>query len=306
MQQAGIAGEFLPWRDVLHDGPVPGGLMLKALSEVRADFIVSCGWGKRDDINRSFFERDQTLRQLKSDDRIILWFEHDLYDQLQILQILDWFSRNRSQAPALSMICVDQYLGMMTPENMLAIQKQEKEITDDQFALASLAWSAFTAETPLPWSSLLTQNTSDLPFLRGAVLRMLEEYPSEYNGLPKTALKSLEIIASGIVRPGEIFRKYQQSEERQFMGDSSFWVILNELVAATPGLLKLDKGDRIEFSKIRQQEISITQAGLEVLSGQRNYLDCITIDRWIGGVHLTEDNIWCWHNEHQVIRNVSK
>lgn len=32
MQQANIAGDFLPWRDVLHDGPVPENLSLAELS----------------------------------------------------------------------------------------------------------------------------------------------------------------------------------------------------------------------------------------------------------------------------------
>ena len=48
MRQADISGDFLPWRDVLHDGPVPGGLSLEALSEIRTDFIVSQGWGEED------------------------------------------------------------------------------------------------------------------------------------------------------------------------------------------------------------------------------------------------------------------
>jgi len=36
MAAAGIPGVILPWRDVLHDGPVPAGLSLEQLSAVRA------------------------------------------------------------------------------------------------------------------------------------------------------------------------------------------------------------------------------------------------------------------------------
>jgi len=39
MADAGIAGVILPWRDILHDGPVPGGLGLAELAEVRAAFL---------------------------------------------------------------------------------------------------------------------------------------------------------------------------------------------------------------------------------------------------------------------------
>jgi hypothetical protein len=28
----------------------------------------------------------------RGEDEIVLWFEHDLYDQLQLLQLLDWLA----------------------------------------------------------------------------------------------------------------------------------------------------------------------------------------------------------------------
>lgn len=40
---AGVPGAMLPWRDVLHEGPVPAGLSLQKLSEVRARFIAEQG-----------------------------------------------------------------------------------------------------------------------------------------------------------------------------------------------------------------------------------------------------------------------
>lgn len=42
--QAGLSEEVLPWRDVLHEGPVPSGLSPEGLREVRARFIAERGW----------------------------------------------------------------------------------------------------------------------------------------------------------------------------------------------------------------------------------------------------------------------
>ena len=36
LEAADIEADFLPWRDMLHDGPVPGDLSLDDLSQVRA------------------------------------------------------------------------------------------------------------------------------------------------------------------------------------------------------------------------------------------------------------------------------
>ena len=45
LTDAGIEGVILPWRDILHEGPVPATKNLSALSEVRARFIFNSGWG---------------------------------------------------------------------------------------------------------------------------------------------------------------------------------------------------------------------------------------------------------------------
>ena len=61
MHAAGLPGAFLPWDDVLHEGPVPAGLPLERLSAVRADFIAGLGWGTQAMVRRRFAERDRAL-----------------------------------------------------------------------------------------------------------------------------------------------------------------------------------------------------------------------------------------------------
>ena len=294
MEKAGIPGDFLPWRDVLHDGPVPEGLSLEALSEVRAKFIIDQGWGTPENITASFVERDKTLRLFNNYEKVILWFEHDLYDQLQIIQILDWFNQHRPGKTPLSIICVDQYLGMLSPEEMVELFKYEEPINDEHLELSSKAWSAFRSSNPEKWFELLSADTTALPFLEGAIIRQLEEYPSCKNGLSRTENQALKIISKGETKPWKIFTGSQEFEERLFMGDSSFWVILQELLESPTPLLKLEKDNKWERPPDLDHEITITPVGEAVLFGEKNWLDLAEIDRWIGGVHLTTYNSWCW------------
>ncbi len=301
MKKANIPGAFLPWRDVLHEGPVPGGLSLKKLSEARARYISDRGWGKLDNINRDFMERDNTLKSFEAFDKVILWFEHDLYDQLQILQILDWFHQNRPETTALSLICVDQYLGPLPPAEIAALYEYEEPVTEKHLELSGVAWSAFRSDSPENWAALLKTDTTALPFLEGAIIRLLEEYPCCLNGLSRTAHQALEIISQGEKRPGRVFGCYQDSEERRFMGDSSFWAILHQLLESSPPLLKLPDGEKLTLPASPDQELRITPVGGEVLSGKCNWLEFVQIDQWIGGVHLTPDNIWCWDSKEKKI-----
>lgn len=38
--QTGLPGQVVCWNDILHDGPVPGGLPLQELSRIRERFLV--------------------------------------------------------------------------------------------------------------------------------------------------------------------------------------------------------------------------------------------------------------------------
>jgi len=299
MKQAGISGDFLPWRDVLHDGPVVSGFSLEVLSELRAQFISNRGWGEADAIKQSFIERDNKLKSYQDYDKVILWFEHDLYDQLQIIQILDWFSQNSSDGDALSMICTENYLGMLSPDEMKNMTQYELPVTIEQLALANKAWSAFGSDNASDWASLLDEDTTALPFLAGAILRQLEEYPDCVTGLSRTAYQALKVFSQGETRCGKVFGEYAKTEECQFLGDLSFWVILNEMASANPRLLVPKAGGSLQRSVSQKDDLLITELGKDVLQGKASLLDYYDINRWIGGTHLNKDFIWCWDADKQ-------
>ncbi len=308
MKKAGIAGDFLPWRDVLHDGPVPADLSLEDLSKVRAEFIIGKGWGGDDAetaIKQDFIDRDNQLNNYQDYEKVILWFEHDLYDQLQIIQILDWFAHSFTQrqqgTTKLSMICTENYLGMQSPDEMKALMRYESLVTKEQLTLASRAWSAFrstlSVDKPKQWQNLLNQDTSALPFLpflKGAIVRQLEEFPDHKTGLSRTAYQALKIFAQGETRCGKVFGEYSKTEERRFLGDVSFWGILDEMVNANPPLLVPKDSSQLQDSVKQTDDLVITIIGKKVLKGKANMLDYYEADRWIGGTHLSKDNIWCW------------
>src|SRR5689334_1652698 len=88
IEQSGIPGTLSIWADPLYDGPVPGELSDEALVDVRGRFLdpdnVYAGtfndlglWRKRIEAHDEY-------------DELVLWFEHDLFDQLNLIQLLAW------------------------------------------------------------------------------------------------------------------------------------------------------------------------------------------------------------------------
>ena len=64
LKDSGIEVDFLSWLDVLHDGPVPEGLSLEELSEVRAEFIEDCDWAVLEKAKNAFSEKGYCFPQM--------------------------------------------------------------------------------------------------------------------------------------------------------------------------------------------------------------------------------------------------
>ncbi len=290
MKEANIEGEFLPWRDFLHDGSVPPQLTLEELSLIRAKFISEFGVGEFNEIYRDFKERNEQLKTYKKYDKMVLWFEHDLHDQLQLLQLLDWFATKNLKDIQLTLIYSNSYLGESTPQQIKKMLHYAIDVTPKHFKLAQEAWSAFREPTPKSWFNLLKKRTSILPFLQPAIFRMLEEFPNIKTGLSRTEYQALLVISNGIDDAKEIFEKCQSFEERKFMGNIIFWKILNNF--ENYNIIKRDINNKL----------TITPLGQELLDGKRFWFDIMPLDRYIGGCHLTLENLWCWDNTTKTIK----
>ena len=301
MRRAGVEGEILPWRDVLHDGPVSQDSKLEVVSGERAKFIASAGWGTIDEIQHNFEQRDRMLASASDYDRIILWFELDLYDQLQILQLLNWFADHPEMHDKLYLICHENYLGSISNEEMASLIGTEQAITRQQLQLAQRAWGAFTSNTPEALIALYYEDTSPLPYLHSAIRRLLEFYPAPSQGLNRTERQALLAIKRGITAVDVLFETCQQADGIRFMGDGSFWMILEELSRGDHPLLLTYKGGIFERPSgtpypedFRAIRIKLTDNGHDVLTGKKDAMTLRSIDRWIGGVHLTPDNLYRW------------
>ena len=179
IRDTGLPGRVLCWMDVLTEGPVPRGLSLRELSRVRERFIIE--FFSLPSAEVSFAERDRTIGEFRDHEEVVLWFEHDLFDQLQLIQILDWFSSQDLGAVRLALICHDSYLGPMRAEQLTPLFETRHTVTAAELKTARAAWAAFCSPEPLGLAALLDQDTSALPFLRAAVLRHLQQFPALRN-----------------------------------------------------------------------------------------------------------------------------
>ncbi|MFN0101330.1 MAG: DUF1835 domain-containing protein [Bryobacteraceae bacterium] len=214
------AGEprLIVWRDILHEGPVRAGLSLEELSAERRAWLAANGFGTED----RFTERDRQLRRLVARDSLWLWFEDDLYDQLQLLQVLDFLHHEDLTASPHFIIDIPRTLAV---EQMAGLAANKTRVTPQMIDTAVRAWAAFTSPGRAAIPALLETDLSALPHLRPAMERLLQHTP-ENNRVEQTIVA---ILANGGQTARQLFERYQETEERPFLGDTTFYWYLNRL-----------------------------------------------------------------------------
>jgi hypothetical protein len=214
LAETGLGGEILVWTDSLHGDEAP---------------------------------------TVPADDEIVLWFEHDLYDQAQLIHVLD----HLHDSPAhISLIQSDRFLGPMRPTELWTLWSTRRAVTEREFSVASNAWGALRSQDPAKIEAVLAQDTAALPYLAVALRRRLEEFPSAETGLGRTERQLLEILAEGPRTFSDLFVASQKREEAIFLGDTH----VRDYLEGLNGCVRESDG-----------RYSITDRGRDVLGGRARF-----------------------------------
>lgn len=250
-------GDILPWRDVLHEGPVPDVADVE-LRAVRAAFLAGQGLGDRTTIEQGFADRDARLAEaLATGEGIVLWFDGDLVDRLQLGQIAARLAAHEASA---MLVEVDERIHG-TPAALWPTRRR----------LPPMLAATLVGE----WEALRDGRLDAVP------RRLREELPWTTDGLTLSERLILLVTDAGAGTPHEIFAGQAALEERAFLGDTWVW----ERIARLGPLLDLADDDEGAAGLVGR--LTVSPAGRAVLAGDADAVELLGIDRWLGGAQLT-------------------
>jgi len=292
---ADLPGEIRVWADALDQGP----LLPVSDAEhwrLRGEFWSARGF--RDSAGR-LAAYDHGVDEAAGAEELILWFEHDLFDQLALIRLLARLAR-RGLPAQLTIVSIDRHpevpnflgLGQLKPEQLAELWPRRTPLSRDAIDEAITAWIAVTAPDPraLPF---LTKRIKAMPFLAGAIERHLEEFPDPTSGLSRTERQVLAAVARGEAGAGAIVHAVQAIDPRYPITDGVLFWTLHTLSrcgfvagapegTATPGALAA-------------VQVSVTPRGREALAGAIDRVHESGIDDWRGGVRLSgKGPVWRW------------
>ena len=312
LTQTGLAGEHLVWKEALIWGPTPAQKDLSEWCRLRANFLAGSNGMDAQQCFEDLMQQEAALGTLANHDEVVLWFEFDLFCQLNLIYVLSRLAGRDLSRTRLRLICIGEFpgitnfhgLGQLTAEQLVSLFPGRQPVTAEQIELGKLAWSACSSSDPREIELLLAQDTTPLPFLDSALRLHLRRFPSVSNGLGWVEQRALECIERGVHSFPELFSTWNAAEPAYGLGDAQFWDTLIRLVEVGRPLLRLEGGKSLRFSEndsnLRHVGFTLTETGRAVLQGERDLWEMEPPELWLGGVRLTPPNpLWRWDEAGQ-------
>jgi len=312
-----LGENILVWREALYEGPLPQDLASKETQLLRAAYFAEAMGLPEDQFLIHSEEQYKALAEHGSYDQIILWFEHDLFDQTMLIYLLSWFAKFKAPQTKLQLLCIGEYPGIphflglaqLTIEQLATLSGQWHEVSAAELHLASKAWKVYASSNPLDLQQFLTEeDLSPLPFLQSALLCHLRRFPSVSNGLGLIEQRALQLISEGLTKLVPLFQHISVSERNYGFGDMQFWRYLERLAGGKHPLIRwtgpgsLPRMNGKVSKKGQEWKIEITDNGKAVLQNKADFVELNGIHRWLGGVLLTEGaKIWRWDEGKRIL-----
>jgi len=313
LAEAGFTGEFLEYSDPLCHGPIFDDV---SWVDHRARFVANTygpGVGRSEQqIADGLAQAEAGLQAAASRyARIVLWFEHDGYDQIALSRCLSQFAE--TPPATLEMVTLEHYpgamrfigLGQLPPEALRLLWNERQPVSAAQIEDGRLAWSLLRQSDPTPLAAAATGGLTALPFLARALRRHCQELPSTIDGLGLTQRLILERLAERPHRIGEIFRDLMlERDPLPFLTD----LMLKDFVAAMKRVARpvftaaFEDDDRRWY----RERLTLTPLGRDLLAGTTDYLSLAPPERWLGGVCVRGDRpCWRWDETRETTTRVA-
>jgi hypothetical protein len=312
LEQAGLPGGISVYADILHEGPVLPEYVHASMHswlEMRARFLAA------DDV--AYDEALATLLAWQSAferhadyDDIVLWFEHDLFDQLNLIQLLTFIDQRLPWRMPVSLVCIGSFpghrhfkgLGELRPGDLPDLFEARQGVEAPQYALADDAWRLFRQSEPEGIDRLRRSDTSALPFLAAALKRLLQEYPWTMDGLSRSERRLLRLAEGGPLDLAGAFPRMHDDESAYYITDLSLIALVETLSRTMPPLISFAP-PATDSRPHPKGTVALTDTGQAVVAGRLDRVAECGIDRWIGGVHLQgRGEVWRWDEQHDRVR----
>ncbi|MGB5654809.1 MAG: DUF1835 domain-containing protein [Robiginitalea sp.] len=193
-------GDIITWREMLCEGKTETSVGSEAFWKTRFEFLH-----KNYNVSKSWFV-EKTLKEYRSlcnhkqQDEIILWFEYDLFCQINMLAVISWLKTHRRHVQ-ISLICTgyedeSNHLYGLNELSDDQIQEQLKSrvtLSQNDIEYADYVWQLYCSDNPIRLENLSDFDMYQFTYLEDALKTHLRRFPAIKNGLNEIENRVLQM-----------------------------------------------------------------------------------------------------------------
>ncbi|SHJ98912.1 hypothetical protein SAMN02745194_03899 [Roseomonas rosea] len=273
-----VPGAYFCLADPVCQGPVHGEFPEEYIAR-RAGFVAAHYGADLGEVRERLLGEYAALRELAGYNRILLWFEHDLWDQAVLIRLLsllaDW--------PALA-----GRLWLMPCDGVRPFAEYTQAELDALVPAAlpwaaveagAEAWQAFADPDPTALDRL-SRRALPLPHLARAIRRHLQDLPWVTDGLGLTERQVMQAVAEGARSEDALFRRLRGADPVFPVTDLILRDVLKRLSTGTRRLVSRDPPH------------ALAPRGAAILGGEERY---VPAPRLHAGVVVGPGGGWWWN-----------
>ena len=271
-----LNGDVITWREMLCEGKTLTNVGSENFWKTRFEFL-----NKNYKVTKSWFI-EKTLKEYRSlcnhkqQDQIILWFEYDLFCQINMLAVLSWLKKHRRYAEIYLVCSGDEdetnrlyRLNDLSDEQLLNSYENKVKLSQNDIEYADYVWQLYCSDNPIRLENLIDFDNYQFDYLSDAIKVHLRRFPTIKNGLNELENRVLEFsLHQKPKSKKELLGKLIENQGFYGFGDTQYERVISSL--------------RPLFSSFNP--VRLTAKGKQILDGQTNYYSQIRdSEDYLGG-----------------------
>lgn len=273
LNELNFNGDLLTWNEMLCEGPTVKDLTSTEFLELRKSFFKNAyGFDYKEE---EFTSEMRRLDNINRFERVILWFEYDLFCHINLIAVISLLSQKKADIP-FYLVCSGRVenekglkgLSQLSPKQLKEHYDNKIKLTVDDISLAEKAWSIYCGNDHNLLTPLIVR-PSNFIYLSNCLKAHLRRFADTRSGLNTLEYNILKLINTHTINSRHHLSGYVLHYQG-FYGYSDIQIerIINNLEL---------------FYTETEEELILNRDGHLLLEHQKNVFNSIDKDMEYGG-----------------------
>ena len=237
-KKSGVNGEYKVWREVLSEGPINYPFNSDEFWTERENYMsktFQIREGEYDGSIKTPFQK--TFEEIHQYQEICLWFEYDLFCQINMIALIGYLGQVAATNLQLSLVCSGEVegsdklygLGELSPEQFSIFFDSRLKIGTRETEYAQEVFESYCSDDAEGLYNYILMPFNEFKYLSPALEAHFKRFPFSDIGLNEIEQKIIEIINVGAKNDRQVVGQLLQWQEYYGFGDLQYFNILKSL-----------------------------------------------------------------------------